>query len=76
VFGYESVIVETKSVNGRGVADYALKKHHIRRAKGCSKYCLGLILTGEVQKYNNFRKTVSILKGRDETPADTVISDA
>jgi hypothetical protein len=76
VFGYESVIVETKSANGRGVADYALKKHHIRQAKGCSKYCLGLILTGEVQKYNNFRKTVKILTGRDESPAATEISDA
>ena len=75
-FGADSVIVETKSANGRGIADQALKKHRIRQAKGCSKYCLGLILAGEVQKYNNFRKIIRTLKGRGESSIRSEISYA
>ena len=48
-------IVETKSANGNGLADIILKHHHQRPANSCSKYCIGMSVTGIVQHYNRFR---------------------
>lgn len=53
------IIVETKSGDGKGLADSALKKLNIRKASGCSKYCIGVNLVGGVAKNNNFRKTIN-----------------
>lgn len=50
----EFIIVETKSSNGKGITDCAMKKLNIRKAKKCSKYCIGVNLTGKVKKNNNF----------------------
>jgi hypothetical protein len=64
--GAESVIVETKSASGRSTANQALKAHRVRKQGGCSKYCLGLILVGEAQKYNNFRNVIKILEKQNK----------
>ena len=48
------VIIETKSVSGRGVADRVMKRYGLR-SQGCSKYCLGAILLGLNVKYNRFK---------------------
>jgi len=56
--GNDFIIVETKSADGKGIADVQLKKFGIRQAKKLSKYCIGAILTGQVTKYNNFRMTL------------------
>lgn len=52
------IIVETKSKDGRGVVDRSLKRMGIRRARRCSKYCVGVNLTGAVRKNNNFLHTI------------------
>lgn len=56
--GHNFIIVETKSADGRGIADSALKKHGVREVSKCSKYCIGVNLTGKVTKNNNFLHTI------------------
>lgn len=56
--GNDFIIVETKSADGRGIADRALKTLCIRKASKCSKYCIGVNLMGEVTKNNNFLHTI------------------
>jgi hypothetical protein len=52
--GTRVFIVETKSANGRGLADKLLRVQGERPTKRCSKYCLGMAVTGRVSKYNRF----------------------
>ena len=47
-------ILETKSAHGHGVADAILRRHHQHPTPGCSKYCVGMSVTGAVQKFNRF----------------------
>ncbi len=47
-------IVETKSANANGVADAILRYNHFHPTTNCSKYCLGMSITGQVKKMNNF----------------------
>ncbi len=47
-------IVETKSANGNGIADKILRALHQHPTNGCSKYCVGMSLTGAVNKHNRF----------------------
>ncbi len=68
--GDDFVIVETKTVDGRGKADWALKRQHIRSVSGCSKYCIGMALTGEVSTYNPFRPIVRLARSRMLPPVD------
>jgi len=56
--GHDFIIVETKSADGRGIADGAMKQLGVRKASKCSKYCIGVNLTGEVTKNNNFLHTI------------------
>lgn len=51
----EVFILETKSANGRGLADRVLRAHHQHPTNGCSKYCVGMSLTGAVDRFNRFR---------------------
>jgi hypothetical protein len=51
----EVFIVETKSANGHGIADSVLRRHHQHPTNACSKYCVGMSLTGAVQRFNRFR---------------------
>ena len=48
-------IVETKSAHGHGLADTILRRHHQHPTNGCSKYCVGMSVTGAVEKFNRFR---------------------
>lgn len=48
------LIVETKSANGRGLADAVLRGLHQHPTNGCSKYCVGMSLTGAVTRFNRF----------------------
>ena len=52
--GDNFIIVETKSGDGKGLADIIMKNLGIRQASKCSKYCLGVNLTGAVQQSNYF----------------------
>lgn len=52
--GDNFIIVETKSGNGKGIADTVLKSLNIRQASKCSKYCLGVNLSGAVDQSNYF----------------------
>jgi hypothetical protein len=56
--GDDFIIIETKTADGRGKSDRALKRQHVRGVAGCSKYCLGMVLTGEVERFNKFRSIV------------------
>ena len=47
-------IVETKTRTGRGLIDDALRRTHQRPTRRCSKYCVGLNLTDQVQRNNRF----------------------
>lgn len=51
-------IVETKSANGRGIADRHLRAIGQRPTKRCSKYCIGMAAMGEVSRYNRFLPTM------------------
>lgn len=56
--GSDMFIVETKSANGRGVADVLLRSAKVRPAKRCSKYCVGMAAMGQVSRYNHFLPTM------------------
>lgn len=47
-------IVETKSANANGKADAILRRLHQHPSNKCSKYCLGLCMTDQVEKRNKF----------------------
>ncbi len=47
-------IVETKSRNANGIADAILRSAHQHPINKCSKYCLGLCITQQVARINNF----------------------
>ncbi len=47
-------IVETKSANGNGLADRVLRGLHQHPTNGCSKYCVGMSITGAVERFNRF----------------------
>jgi hypothetical protein len=53
--GDDTYIVETKSANGNGLADAVLRRLHQHPTNGCSKYCVGMSLTGAVTRFNRFR---------------------
>ena len=56
--GRDFLIVETKSVDGRGAADAALKEVGVRKVSKCSKYCIGANLTGQVSQNNQFLRNI------------------
>lgn len=56
--GTRVFIVETKSANGRGLADRLLRAKGQRPMRRCSKYCIGMAATGRVSKYNRFLPTL------------------
>lgn len=60
--GEDFIIVETKSGNGKGIADQFMRELGFRTASKCSKYCLGVNLVGAVSKNNNFRVTLARIK--------------
>lgn len=70
LIGDDFIIIETKTVDGRGKSDRALKREHIRSAAGCSKYCVGMALTREVPTYNKFRSIVRKAQSRMRASAD------
>ena len=47
-------IIETKTRTGRGRIDDTLRRFHQRPTRRCSKYCVGLNLTNQVQRNNRF----------------------
>ncbi|SIT84035.1 VTC domain-containing protein [Yoonia rosea] len=61
-------IVETKSANGRGLADRLLRTKGERPTKRCSKYCIGMAATGQVTRYNRFLPTLRKLGLTVPTP--------
>lgn len=66
--GNDFVIIETKSADGRGRSDRILKRNRIRQADGCSKYCIGMALVGEVRNFNKFRSIVKTVKSSMSGP--------
>jgi hypothetical protein len=67
--GTSVFIVETKSANGRGVADVLLRTAGERPARRCSKYCVGLAAMGQVSRYNRFLPTLRQLGLTTPRPA-------
>jgi hypothetical protein len=65
-------IVETKSRNGRGLADMCLRMFNHRPVKRCSKYCIGMASLSEVSRFNHFLPAMNKLRIWDsvETPTD------
>lgn len=47
-------IIETKSARGNGIADKILRAMHVQPTKRVSKYCIGMVVTKQVDKYNGF----------------------
>jgi hypothetical protein len=56
------LIVEVKSQNGSGVFDKLLRRNSVRPRKKLSKYCLGLCLTDNPTRTNNFLKPMRNLR--------------
>ena len=50
----DALIIETKSANGRGRADRCLRSVGARVIRRCSKYCIGMAATGQVDRCNRF----------------------
>ncbi len=50
----DTFVVETKSAKGNGLADRVLRRLHQHPTNGCSKYCVGMSLTGAVERFNRF----------------------
>ncbi|KNZ32339.1 MAG: vacuolar transporter [Methylibium sp. NZG] len=68
--GDEVFIVETKSAHGRGIADAVLRRHHQHPTNGCSKYCVGMSLTGAVDHFNRFRPALRKLGALPDFDSD------
>lgn len=47
-------ILETKSANGRGLADRILRAQHLHPTRRVSKYCVGMAVTAQVARRNRF----------------------
>lgn len=47
-------IIETKSARGNGIADKVLRSIHIKPTKRISKFCIGMVATGQVGNHNGF----------------------
>jgi len=72
--GDDFIIIETKSADGKGFADSALKKLKIRKASKCSKYCIGVNLTGSVSKNNFFRHTLKHVRKNIVSSSEALIA--
>lgn len=66
--GTDVFIVETKSANGRGLADRLLRTAGERPTRRCSKFCIGMAATGQVTRYNRFLPTLCKLGLTTLTP--------
>jgi VTC domain len=47
-------IIETKSARGNGVADKIFRSLHVQPTKRVSKFCIGMVATGQVNVRNGF----------------------
>ena len=47
-------IIETKSARGNGVADKIFRELHVQPTKRVSKFCIGMVATGQVNVRNGF----------------------
>jgi hypothetical protein len=65
-------IVETKSAFGRGLADAVLRRHGQHPTNACSKYCVGMSLTGTVPRFNRFRPALRKLGVLSAVPQPTL----
>lgn len=54
-------IIETKSHNGRGLADRVLRGLHQRPVAHCSKYCVGVSALGRADRDGPFRPAMTLL---------------
>ena len=73
--GDNFIIIETKSGDGKGLADTVMKNLGVRQASKCSKYCLGVNLSGVVTQNNSFlpmirRISENIISG--DTPTGVI----
>ena len=50
-----AVVVLGAWIIDHGIADAVLRRHHQHPTSGCSKYCVGMSVTGGVQRFNRFR---------------------
>jgi hypothetical protein len=50
----DTFIIETKSARGNGIADKVLRSIHMKPTKRVSKFCLGMVATGQVGNHNGF----------------------
>lgn len=64
-------IVETKSANGNGLADRVLRGLHQHPTNGCSKYCVGMSVTGSVERFNRFLPALRKLGATPSTSMET-----
>ncbi len=53
------LILEVKSAAIRGLSHRLLQQHHLHPIKRCSKYCIGMAMSGKVEKKNKFRSALS-----------------
>ena len=50
----DTFIIETKSARGNGIADKVLRSIHMKPTKRVSKFCIGMVATGQVGNHNGF----------------------
>jgi hypothetical protein len=65
----ELFIVETKSAHGHGIADRILRALHVQPTKHVSKYCIGMVATGQISRCNGFLQALRRLELVDSAAA-------
>lgn len=55
-------IIETKSSHKTSKSHTVIEKFGYKEAKGCSKYCLGIIYTGHVEDTKRFKSTLKFIE--------------
>jgi VTC domain len=65
-------VVETKSANGNGIADVVFRRLHQHPTNACSKYCVGMSVTGAVSRFNRFRVALRKLGSLPVRAAETL----
>ena len=56
------VIIESKSLSAHCKSSDIIKSHGVKRAKACSKYSLGVVYSGLVEKWSHFQGTMDRIK--------------
>jgi len=59
---HNTVIMESKTSDGKWICNKILEKYNIKQIESCSKYCLWLLLNGVFKKEKKFKEAIKKIK--------------